>query len=164
MTEYEIQPLSLSCAQTGRPLKPGETYYSVLTDSSNGLTRLDFSAESWNGPPEGAIGYWRSRVPHREDKNRPQPVDDSVLVHFFKRLSGDREPARENFRYILALLLLRKKLLKLTGAAEEQGREVLFLRETATGEEHRVINPSLTEEQLIAVQMEAEKILQSPME
>ena len=61
MTEYEIQPPSLRCAQSGRELKPGEFYYSVLSESPDGFSRNDYSAEAWTGPPDGAIGFWRSK-------------------------------------------------------------------------------------------------------
>ncbi len=164
MTEYEIQPLSLRCAQTGRELKPGEFYFSVLSESPDGFSRNDYSADAWTGPPDGAIGFWRSKVPEPSGKRRAQLVDDSVILEFFNRLSGEHEAYKINFRYILALLLVRKKVLKL-GAAERDGdREVLVLRSPTSGEQHRVVNPELTEEQLMAAQTEVERVLQTQVE
>jgi hypothetical protein len=164
MTEYEIKPLSLRCALTGRELKPGESYYSVLDESPEGFQRKDYSAEAWTGPPDGAIGFWRAKVPESTGKKHAQLVDDSVIVEFFDRLAGDQDAYKVNFRYILALLLVRKKILKLTGAERERDREVLVLRSHATGEQHRVVNPELTEEQLNAVQAEVERVLQTQVE
>ncbi len=160
MTEYEIRPRSLVCARTGRELKPGETYYSVLAATPQGFVREDYAAEAWTGPHKGAIGFWRARVPTAAAKNRPQFVDDSVLVQFFERLEGESESQKENFRYILALLLIRKKILKLVGAETDGGREFLVVRAAATGAQTRVVNPGLTEEQLVALQTEVEKSLQ----
>lgn len=164
MTEYEIQPLSLRCAQSGRELKPGEFYYSVLSESPEGFSRNDYSAEAWTGPRDGAIGFWRSKVPESTGKKHAQLVDDSVILEFFNRLSGEQEAYKINFRYILALLLVRKKVLKLVGVARDSDREVLVLRLPATGEQHRVVNPELTEEQLNAVQTEVERVLQTQVE
>ena len=164
MTEYEIQPPSLRCAQSGRELKPGEFYYSVLSESPSGFTRSDYSADAWTGPPDGAIAFWRSKVPEPTGKKRDQLVDDSVILEFFNRLAGEQEGYKINFRYIIALLLVRKKLLKLVGADREGDREVLVLRSPSTGEQHRVVNPELTEEQLTAVQTEVEKVLQTQVE
>ena len=164
MTEYEIQPLSLRCALTGRELKPGEFYYSVLSESPDGFKRNDYSAEAWTGPPDGSIGFWRAKVPESTGKKRAQLVDDSVILEFFNRLSGEQESYKINFRYILGLLLARKKVLKLVGAEREGDREILVLRSPATGEQHRVVNPELTEEQLGAVQTEVERVLQTQVE
>lgn len=159
MTEYEIQPLSLHCAHTGRELKPGEAYFSVLTETPQGFARLDFAAEAWQGPPEGSIGFWRSKVPAETGGKRRQIVDDSVVMDFFERLDGAEDASKQNFRYILALLLLRKKLLKLAGVTRDGDRETLVLRAAAGGAEHRVLNPGLTEQELEAVQAEVQKIL-----
>lgn len=164
MTEYEIKPLSLRCALTGRELKPGEFYYSVLSESPEGFSRHDYSAEAWTRPPEGAIGFWRSKVPEATGKKRSQLVDDSVILEFFNRLAGEQDDYKINFRYILALLLVRKKVLKLEAAERDGDREVLVLRSPTTREQHRVINPALTEEQLGAVQTEVERVLQTQVE
>ena len=164
MTEYEIKPLSLCCALSRRELRPGEQYFSVLTESPQGFVRLDFSAEAWTGPPDGAIGFWRSKVPESTGKKRVQLVDDSVLMDFFLRLDGAEEPYKKNFRYILALLLLRRKVLKLTSVERAVDKEVLVLRSPSSGEQHRVSNPGLSEEQLVAVQAEVEKVLQTQVE
>ena len=159
MTEYEIQPLSLHCAQTRRELKPGEIYYSALTESPEGFRRLDYSAEVWQGPPDGTVAFWRSRVPSDSGGKRRQLVDDSVVLEFFERLEGAEDATKQNFRFILALLLLRKKILKLTKAVREGAGEIMVLRVAASGAEHRVVDPGLTEAQLEAVQAEVEKIL-----
>lgn len=164
MTEYEIQPLSLRCALSGRELKPGEFYYSVLSESPDGFRRNDYSAEAWTGPPDGAIGFWRSKVPETTAKRQSQLVDDSVILEFFQRLAGEQDAYKINFRYILGLLLVRKKVLKQAGAERDGDREVLVLRSPATGEHHRVVNPELTEEQLVAVQTEVERVLQTQVE
>ena len=162
MTEYEIQPLSLICARSGRELKPGERYFSVLSESPQGFVRLDYAAEAWSDPPEGAIAFWRSTVPQPSAENRPPPVDTTAVMEFFEKLAGDEDPTKLNFRYILALLLLRKRLLKFATVEREGERETLVLRSSATREEHRVVNPGLSEEQLAAVQREVDRILRGP--
>ena len=164
MTDYELQPRSLHCAQTGRELKAGEFYYSVLRESPDGFVRVDYCADAWTGPPEGTVGFWRSKVPADSAKQRTQLVDDSVVLEFFHRLDGEQEAYKVNFRYILALLLLRRKLLKPAGVERQDDREILLLRSPCTGEQHRVVNPDLAEEQLIALQAEVEKVLQTQME
>src|SRR5262245_29176951 len=100
MTEYAIQPCSLRCSRTGREMEAGEIYYSVLTDSPNGFVRSDYCADAWEGPPAGAIGFWRSVVPAGTREHRTI-VGDSVLMDFFVRLA-DEDEYKRNFRFILA--------------------------------------------------------------
>ncbi len=164
MTEYEIQPLSLCCARTGRELNPGELYYSVIRVGPEGFVRTDFCTEAWTGPSEDSLGYWRSTVPHGAGKKRQRFVDDSVILDFFLQLEGETEGGKQSFRYILALLLLRKKSLKLATLVHEGESEILVLRATATGEEYRVVNPELSEQQLLVLQTEVEKVLQTHSE
>jgi hypothetical protein len=159
MTEYEIQPPSLRCARTGRELRPGELCYSVLTETPEGFVRQDYSAEAWEGAPEGAIGFWRSRVPHPDRPGRPRPVEDAAVLEYFEQLAGEQDAGPRGFRYILALLLIRRKVLKFVGVEHSGDDEILVLRAPATGDEYRVTNPRLCDEELAAVQAEVGKIL-----
>src|SRR5438874_495900 len=105
--DYQLQPNSRRCSASGRELKPGEVYFSVLLDEGGKFVRRDYGREAWQGPPEGAFSFWSGRVPAREADRRP-PVDDDLLLDCFARLEGQSEPARVSFRYVLALLLMRR--------------------------------------------------------
>src|SRR5688572_13606972 len=111
MTDYQLGTGDRMCCVTGRALKPGEACYSVLLQDGAALVRRDYSRDSWSGPPAGAIGYWLGKVPAREQDRRPA-IDDEVLLDCFRRLEGQDDPARVNFRYVVALLLMRRRRLK----------------------------------------------------
>ena len=57
-------------------------------------------------------------------------------------------------RYILGLLLIRRKVLKFVDVERSGDDELLVLRAPATGDEYRVTNPRLCDEELAAVQAE----------
>jgi hypothetical protein len=151
MTDYQIQPHTRRCAASGRELKPGDRCYSVLLEEAGKFVRKDYAAEAWAGPPSGAFSFWAARLPASEARRRP-PVDDDLLLECFGRLEGQDEPARVSFRYVLALLLLRRRRLKLEGEDRDGGREVLRLRCSRTGARHEVVNPGLSDEELAAAQ------------
>jgi hypothetical protein len=153
MLDYQIQPNTRRCSATGRDLKPGERYFSVLLDEEGRFVRRDYSVEAWQGPPTGAFSFWVGRIPSGETKKRP-PIDDELLLDCFTRLDGETESGRVNFRFVLALLLMRRRRLKLEGSVVEEGDEVLVMRCTRSGAEHRVVNPQLTDEQIAEVQEE----------
>ena len=68
MTEYQIQPNTRRCAVSGRELKPGERYFSVLLDEAGKFVRKDYGAEAWQGPPADAFSFWAGRVPAAGDR------------------------------------------------------------------------------------------------
>jgi hypothetical protein len=151
MTEYQIQPNTRRCAATGRELLPGQPYYSVLLDEAGKLVRKDYSREAWQGPPPGAFSFWAGRISPPQSRRRP-PIDDDLLADCFQRLEGQTEPGRLNFRYVLALLLMRRRRLRFEEAEQGPDGEILVLRCARTGARHRVVNPGLSEEELTAVQ------------
>jgi len=158
MIDYQIQANTRRCAVTGRELRPGEKVYSVLIDEAGKFIRKDFSGEAWQGPPSEAFSFWIGRIAKQEENKRPR-IDDDLLVDCFKRLEGQTEPDRVHFRYVVALLLMRRKRFKFEESKLEGDQEILCLRCTRTRTPYQVVNPRLTEEQMAAVQEEVFKVL-----
>jgi len=153
MIDYQIQPNSRRCAASGRELKPGEKVFSVLVEEGGRLVRRDFAAEAWQGAPAEAFGFWAGRVVAPDTKKRA-PIDDEMLLDCFRRLAEQTEASRVRFRYVVALLLMRRKRFRFEEARKESGQEVLCLRCTRTGARHQVVNPCLSDEEMAAVQEE----------
>lgn len=107
--EYKIGRTTRRCSVENRPLEPGEYYYSVVTEGDEEFHRADISANAWNGPPEGCVGHWKNRVPLPEEKKR-ELAPPEVLIDILRSMEG--HPAKAKMRYLLALMLLRKRALK----------------------------------------------------
>ena len=151
MIDYQIQPSTRRCSATGRELRPGECYYSVLLEEAGKFVRKDFSVEAWQGAPQGAFSFWMGRLAPPQGKRRP-PIDDEMLMECFQRLEGQLEPSRVRFRYVIGLLLMRRRRLRFEETPQDGSQEVLCLRCTRTGVRHAVVNPGLTDEELATVQ------------
>jgi hypothetical protein len=165
MTDYQIQASSRRCAITGRELQPGERCFSVLLEEGGSLVRKDYSLEVWHGPPPGAFGFWQSRPVSSQAQRRP-PIDDELLLECFRRLAADGESGvsnqdgnRSSFRYVLALLLMRRRRLRLEDTRQEGSQEVLILRCMRSGERFGVLDPGLSDEQLETVQDDVFRVL-----
>lgn len=136
---YDIERPTGRCAFTDRELEPGETYFATLIELSDeqidelkkqaeadgkklkpeaalGLKRLDVCHEKWaeGARPEQLFSYWKSTVPEPNQKKK-MFVDDAVLMNLLKRLEDTDDPERLAFRYVLALILMRKKLVRYDG-------------------------------------------------
>jgi len=128
LLDFEIRSFSRCCAKTGKVLLPGEVYFSVLTLQEKGneteTIRRDYSAEAWLGLPENCLGWWRSRVPVKNEKPRLAPTD--VMLNLFASLAD--KPSDTQFRYLLGLLLIRRRVLRREEShGNETGQEVLTL-------------------------------------
>jgi hypothetical protein len=153
VTDYPVSVAERRCSATGRALRPGERYYGVMFSTSSGFARHDFAADAWTGPPEKAVGFWSGKVPAND--NRRQSIDvDSIHEHFI-RLTECDDPSKINFRYVLALLLVRRKRLRLDGSTAS----ILKLTDPKTGERHEVLDPGLQAVQLTEVQAEVMSVL-----
>src|SRR5262249_20852020 len=149
--DYPIQPLTRRCASSGRELREGERYVSVLSAEGASLVRRDYALDAWKGmvPPEGTIAFWQGKATAGKGPRRPA-FDDDLVMDCFTRLEGQDEPGRVRFRYVLALLLMRRRRLRLEDW--RGGEEGLAFRCVRTGARHLVTDPDLTEEELSAVQ------------
>lgn len=158
MTDYQIQPHTRRCVTTGRDLQPGERYYTALLELGEQLVRQDFSSQAWQGPPAGAFSFWSGRVPQPSETAKPR-FDDDVLEECFQRLEEQGERSRVNFRYVVALLLIRRKRFRFEQTIDADGVEKLELSNIKTGEKYLVLNPQLTDEQMAEVQGEVFRVL-----
>ena len=165
MSDWAIGRTSGRCAVSGRELAEGERYYAVLFDRGDTFERRDYSEACWEGPPEGAFCSWRARIPERRERKR-QFVDDQVLMDFFERLGGESEESKVQFRFVLTLILMRKRLLKYVSQVEEQGAKWWMMRlmgpfkPADEGQAmRRVLNPELDEGQIEEVSRQLGVIL-----
>jgi hypothetical protein len=160
MTEYDIQGPARTCAATGRELKPGDRFFAVLREADGKLVRTDTAAEAWTGPPDGAVAYWAGKVPAATDKPRKPVVNDEVLLDAFDRLAATADPDGLNFRYVAALLLMRRKRFKFEDVFRDPaGHDVMLVRDARGGAVHQVVDPHLSDEQVAAVQAEVFRVL-----
>lgn len=111
LSDYKVGRCTRRCGHLDRPLEPGEWYYSVVSegDEEGALVRHDYSAEAWQGPPEGALGWWKCRMPEAGAK-KLKLAPDGVLIDLLRQMGG--ATADPTLRYLLALLLLRRRLIK----------------------------------------------------
>lgn len=133
---YDIERPTGQCAFTGVKLQPGQPYIATLVEldpdaapsaqggpdakpaatsaaAAVGFKRLDVSLDAWQAGsrPERIFSFWRTTVPESSQKRRVF-VDDEVLLGLFRRLAQSDQPQRLAFRFVLGLILMRKRLLK----------------------------------------------------
>ena len=158
MVQWEVARSQGSCVKTGRTFAEGDEFYAVLVDTPEGFVRQDYAPEAWTEPPAGAYCFWKTRVPRKEEKKK-LIVDNAVLADFFERLAGETEPAKQQFRFVLALMLMRKRLLRYDKTANVDGVERWTMTLLRDGSVHEVVNPQLQDEEINTVSEQLTAIL-----
>lgn len=162
--DWEVSRTTGKCAATHRDLAEGEAYYAVLLEGPEGLQRRDYSLEAWTGPPQGSFCYWRGRVPIRQKKRSDVTVHLGLLMHLFCGLQDEESEMKQQFRFILALLLMRKRRLKFEKAIHDGQREYWQLRLAGEQSLHKVLNPRLTAEETDRLSAQLTSILSGEVE
>ncbi len=164
MADKQIERFHGKCARTESPLKEGDAFYTVLYEDGDGFRREDYCESAWDDPPTDAYCWFRSRVPVRDEKPKQRVfVDDTILIEFFKRLAGDDKPIRRQFRFVLALILMRKRLLKYEQTRMDGADEIWQMRFPKQQKLHDVINPHLQDDEIEAVSRELGQVLHADM-
>jgi len=162
MGEWEINKPLGQCHGTERKIEYSEEYFAALVETEEGLQRRDFCADYWESQKPDVFCYWKTRMPEPGQKKQLF-VDDQMLMAFFERLEKETEPEKVNFRFVLALILMRKRILKYEETINKDDKEIWCLR--IVGEKHaaEVVNPHLDEEQVEQLSSQIGEILQTEL-
>ena len=139
MLNFDFKKSSRKCYDCEREFKPGEDFYSALVESDEGTERRDFAIDSWNGPPDDCIGWWKSRVPDL-GKGRVYWAPKHVLLAFFEHVHSNVQTA--DVAFVTALLLAQKRILSLEDDGGDSSRLVLRNRASKTDFEVPVVELS----------------------
>ena len=151
MQQYDFRRGGKKCSVTDQPLEPGDIYFSALMELADGqTTRLDFSADNWDGPGEDCIGFWKQQIPDL-DTGKVYWAPRSVLLSYFKH-KLEKESA--NTVFVMSLLLLQKRILSLKDTIESDGETVSILIDRRTSEVFEVVDMEIDDEQVQLIQKE----------
>ena len=160
MTEWDIQSRSDTCTNCGRPFADKEAYQTLLSIEPAGYTRRDLCGRCFAGVSrDGVISYWRGeyKVP---PPPAPEAIQKETAETLLRKLVESTDPSHAATRYILAVMLERKRILKHRDTVRgENGDELLVYEHARTGESFTLPDPHLRLDQLEQVQQEVATLL-----
>ena len=152
---YPVSRSSGACAETGAPFASGERYVAVLAERDGepdgALERRDYSLGAWESgarPPAPLRVFAVWRATYQEHPPAKQPLlGDEELLDLFSQLGEADQPKQISFRYVLGLLLVRRRLLRVVGSrhrtAEAPGALLVLPKGQTEGHPIAVIDPGL---------------------
>lgn len=155
--DWEIRKRSEACTLTQQPFAEGEFFYTALYREGDGFRREDVCEEAWNSLPEAPapFSFWRSKF-EAPPPPPPEPLEKQDAESLLRKLIEENAEATRNARYILALMLERKRILK---PMESSDDDILVYERSQTGETFLIPNPRLNLAQVPEVQREVSALL-----
>ena len=137
------------CASCAGDFPPGSVVVSCLfetgADDDAPFDRRDYCGTCFDGDADtGApFSWWRSEVPQPEEKKAV--FDLGVAREFLVRLLREDDPARASLRYLLTLLLLRKRVVRVEEQFSDERGEVMAVRLPPDETVHEIVCPEIDE-------------------
>jgi len=163
-SDWSIQSRADKCAVTGREFRDGEHFYTLLYRDRHGLHREDLSEEAWTQRRESSqkekqpFSFWRSKF-EPPPPPAPEPLAKETADDLLRHYMQESDTRHASARYILALMLERKRLLKQIDAQQGSEGRTLIYEHTKTGEIFVIPDPQLRLDQIEQVQMEVATLL-----
>jgi len=165
MTEWNIQSRAHACAACGKAFADQEAYHTLLFDEKADFRRSDICQACWQKQySEGArdrkgfISYWQGVY------LAPAPVGDAIQKEsaesLLRKLIELNDPRYIPAGYILAVMLERKRLLKIKEQLVRDGQRVFIYEQPGTGDLFTIIDPALQLNQLEQVQHDVAALLE----
>lgn len=161
---WNIKSRAHECARTGRPFEEGEVFLTAIYfDTESGeFIRRDVSQDAW--PEEIAertpIASWRTEYEKPQSAPaRPEIASKESAEGLLRRLSEEDQEHTEHARYILTLMLERKKLLVPKERKHTESGIMLLYEHRKTGEVFIIRDPELRLDEIEAVQEEVALLL-----
>jgi hypothetical protein len=159
-TGYDVPRPAGQCAACGASIEPGEKFFAAVRETPTGLERLDVSTQCWaNFDHSNLLGFWQTTMPAKGEQPRKLFVDDEALATLFERLADAQEPIKIQFRFVLGLILMRKRVVLFEESRRDGDRSIWIVRLRGKQDRLELLDPKLTEEQVAEVSQQLNQIL-----
>ena len=158
--EWDMPRRGDACSACEHAFEPGEALRACLYEDEAGYARRDFCLQCPPPDEPPSVARWQT--------HRPQPVakptqafDRQTIFQLFVNLANAEQPEQQRLRFVLALLLWRKKVLRFESSEITDDGEAWQFGVPRAEDKHRVLRPDLDEEQLERLGTQLETILDS---
>jgi hypothetical protein len=160
---WSIRSRSQQCALSERHFVEGETFHTAIyfDPETSGYTRRDISVEAWKQElsERKPIADWKTLYSPTLVEAKPEVTSKESAAALLQRFVEEDETSTENARYILVLMLERKRILTPTATKETEAGRMLFYENKKTGEVFMIRDPELRLDELAQMQDEVAMLL-----
>lgn len=162
---WSIKSRAHACSVTEKHFNDGETFYTAIfpDPESSGYLRKDFSKEAWSArasDSEKPFSFWTS-VYHVPVKQEEVQVTEESPEALLRRLIEEDQEHTENARYILAIMLERKKQLVEADSQATATGIIRIYEQRKTGDVFIVKDPNIPLDEVEQIQQEVSDLLEN---
>jgi hypothetical protein len=164
MNEWNIQSRAHACGACQQPFADQQVYHTLLLDAAPDLLRSDVCEACWQKQsadvpnPKGLISRWQGTY------EAPTPVAEAIQKEnaetLLKKLIELNDPRYIPAGFILAVMLERKRILKVKEQIIRDGKRTFIYEQAKTGDVFTITDPGLHLNQLEEVQRDVAHLLE----
>ena len=163
---WSIKARAHQCALTEVKFEDQQEFYTAIfpdpDPETSGYLRMDFSLDAWKDRPEELLkpfSFWKNTYEASVAEQKVVVVTKESAEQLLSRLIEEDQEHTENARYILAVMLERKKLLKETDKQPTPNGILRIYVHRKNGGIYIVLDPNIPLDQVERVQKEVSELL-----
>jgi hypothetical protein len=165
MNEWNLQSRAHACQACHKSFADKEPYHTLLLEEKQEYRRLDICHGCWEAQyregasdRKGFISQWQGvyQIPPAAP---PDAIQKESAESLLRKLIETDDPKHGPVCYILAVMLERKRLLKVKEQMQRDGRRVFIYEQPRTGDIFTITDPNLQLNQLEEVQRATAELL-----
>jgi len=165
MVEWNIQSRAHACHACGESFGDQQPFHTLLLDARGNYERLDVCERCWAAEYErgaadraGFVSHWQGV--YEVAVARPEAIQKETAETVLRRLIERNDPAEAAATFILAVMLERKRILKVKDQLRIEDRRVFVYEHGGTGDVFTIADPELRLDQLGDVQRDVARLLE----
>jgi len=167
MNEWNIQSRAHACQSCGKGFADKQAYYTVLADEDTEFKRTDVCAQCWQqqysqgaSDRKGFISQWQG-IYEAPPAAPPEAIQKETAETLLRKVIESNDSKYIPAAFILAVMLERKRLLKVKEQISREGQRVFVYEQPKTGDLFTIKDPNLQLNQLEEVQRDVANLLES---
>ena len=164
MDNWNIQSRASACQACSQPFADKQAYHTLLFDVPPDLQRSDICEPCWQKQNTGDtrnrtgfISHWQGVY---EMPSVTDPIQKETAETLLRKLIEQNDPRYAPAGYILAVMLERKRVLKVKEQVVRDGKRVFIYEQPTTGDVFTITDPHLRLDQLEEVQRDVSALLE----
>src|ERR1041385_4181286 len=165
MNEWNIQSRATACESCAQPFADKQSLHTLLFDEAPELRRMDVCDTCWQNQfsrgardRKGFLSHWQTIY------EAPTPQVDAIhkdtAETLLRKLIEQNDPRYAPAGYILAVMLERKRILKVKEQIVRDGKRVFIYEQPKSGDVFTIVDPDLHLDQLEQVQRDVAALLE----
>jgi hypothetical protein len=170
MIDWNIQSRAHVCQACQRHFAERETFHTLLSFQKHAYERFDVCEACWKGQYSQGATDRKGFVSHWQGIYLPpppapvEPIQKDTAESLLRKLIELKDPKYSAALFILAVMLERKRLLKVKAQLRENGGRVFVYEHARDGDLFTIPDPDLQLDQLEQVQRDVAQLLERGLE